>query len=97
MNNEMMKLPTNCAVLTDDEMVDVNGGGALETAAKAVIAIGGAAVLTGVAVWVAKGILSIFNPEGWSKVISNSIEGGQNFIDGVVEAGQNTLDGLMGK
>ena len=53
MNNNM-KLPANCAMMNDDEMMNVSGGSAIETAFKAVVAIGGAAALTGVAVVAAK-------------------------------------------
>lgn len=95
MNNNM-KLPANCAMMNDDEMMNVSGGSAIETAFKAVIAIGGAAALTGVAVVAAKGILSIFggDPGQW---IQDSINGGKNFVDGAVNAGQNFLNKLMGK
>ena len=95
MNNNM-KLPANCAMMNDDEMMNVSGGSAIETAFKAVIAIGGAVALTGVAVVAAKGILSIFggDPGQWSQ---DSINGGKNFIDGSLNAGQNFLNKLMGK
>ena len=95
MNNNM-KLPANCAMMNDDEMMNVSGGSAIETAFKAVIAIGGAAALTGVAVVAAKGILSIFSgdPGQW---IQDSINGGKNFIDGSLNAGQHFLNKLMGK
>ena len=98
MKNEMnMKLPANCAQMTEDEMMDVNGGGAIETAAKAVIAVGGALGLTAVAGVAAKGILSIFNPnKGFGDVISGSIESGKNFINGAVSAGANFLNKLLG-
>lgn len=94
MNN--MKLPANCEMMNDDEMMNVSGGGAIETAFKAVVAIGGAAALTGVAVVAAKGILSIFSgdPGQW---IQDSINSGKNFIDGSLNAGQNFLNKLMGK
>lgn len=94
MNN--MKLPANCEMMNDDEMMNVSGGSAIETAFKAVVAIGGAVALTGVAVVVAKGILSIFggDPGQW---IKDSINGGKNFIDGSLNAGQNFLNKLMGK
>lgn len=95
MNNNM-KLPANCAMMNDDEMMNVSGGGAVETAVKAVIAIGGAVALTGVAAVAAKGILSIFggDPGQW---IQDSINGGKNFIDSSLNAGQNFLNKLMGK
>lgn len=91
-----LNLPANCAMMNDDEMMNVSGGSAIETAFKAVIAIGGAAVLTGVAVVAAKGILSIFggDPGQW---IQDSINSGKNFIDASLNAGQNFLNKLMGK
>ena len=91
-----LNLPANCAMMNDDEMMNVSGGSAIETAFKAVIAIGGAAALTGVAVVAAKGILSIFggDPGQW---IQNSINSGKNFIDASLNAGQNFLNKLMGK
>ena len=94
MNN--MKLPANCEMMNDDEMMNVSGGGAAETAVKAVVAIGGALALTGVAAVAAKGILSIFggDPGQW---IQDSINGGKNFIDGSLNVGQNFLNKLMGK
>lgn len=91
-----LNLPANCAMMNDDEMMNVSGGSAIETAFKAVIAIGGAAALTGVAVVAAKGILSIFggDPGQW---IHDSINSGKNFIDASLNAGQNFLNKLMGK
>ena len=95
MNNNM-NLPANCAMMNDDEMMNVSGGSVIETAFKAVIAIGGAVALTGVAAVAAKGILSIFGgaPGQW---IQDSINGGKNFIDASLNAGQNFLNKLMGK
>lgn len=68
MNNEMMKLPANCAAMSEDEMVYTCGGSAVETAVKAVVAVGTAAALTGVAAFAAVQILSIFNPQKWENV-----------------------------
>ena len=97
MKNEMnLNLPANCAVMTEDEKRNTIGGGAIETAGKAVVAIGGAAALTAVAGVAAAGVLSIFNPNLWSGIISGSIEGGRNFIDNSVKAGANFLNKLMG-
>lgn len=92
MNN--MKLPANCAMMNDDEIMNVSGGSAIETAFKAVVAIGGAVALTGVAAVAAKGILSIFcvDPGQW---IRDSMAGGQRFLDGAMNAGQSLLDRLM--
>lgn len=91
-----LNLPANCAMMNDDEMMNVSGGSTIETAFKAVVAIGSAVALTGVAAVAAKGILSIFggDPGQW---IQDSINGGKNFIDGAVNAGQNFLNKLMDK
>lgn len=91
-----LNLSANCAMLNENEKLDATGGGAVETAVKAVVAIGGAAALTGVAVVAAKGILSIFggDPGQW---IQDSINSGKNFIDSSLNAGQNFLNKLMGK
>ena len=92
MNN--LNLPANCAMMNETEKMDTVGGAAAETAAKAVVAIGGAAVLTGVAVVAARGILSIFgNPAQW---IQDSINSGKNFIDSSMAAGADFLNRLMG-
>ena len=96
MNNNM-KLPANCAMMNNDEMMNVSGGSAIETALKAVVAVGGAGILLCVAGVAAKGILSIFNPSGLDGAISDSVNAGNNFIQGALDAGQNFLDGLMGK
>ena len=74
MNNNM-NLPANCAMMNDDEMMNVSGGSAIETAFKAVIAIGGAVALTGVAAVAAKGILSIFGgaPVSGSRILSTAV------------------------
>ena len=98
MKNEMnMKLPANCTAIPENEMMDVNGGGIIDTAAKSVVAIGGALGLTAVAGVAAKGILSIFNPnKGFGDVISSSIANGKNLIDGAVSAGANFLNKLLG-
>lgn len=63
--------------------------------ADAVIAIGGALGLTGVAAVAAKGVLSIFggNPGQW---IQDSMTAGKNFIDASMAAGVKFLNKLMG-
>lgn len=93
MNN--MKLPANCAMLNENEKMDAVGGTAAQTAVKAVIAIGGALGLTGVAAVAAKGVLSIFdgNPGQW---IQDSMTAGKNFIDASMAAGVKFLNKLMG-
>lgn len=95
MNN--MKLPANCEMMNDDEMMNVSGGSAIETAFKAVVAVGVSGVLLCVAGVAARGILSIFNPNGVEGTISDSVNAGSNFIQGALDAGQDFLDGLMGK
>lgn len=90
MNN--MKLPANCAMLNEEEKIETIGGGAAETAVKAVIAIGGALGLTGVA---AAAVSCIFNGDPFSW-IKDSMTAGKNFIDGAVNAGQNFLNKLLG-
>ena len=90
MNN--MKLPANCAMLNESEKMETIGGASADTAVKAVIAIGGALGLVGVA---ATAVSCIFsgNPFGW---IQNSMNAGKGFIDGAVRAGQDFLNKLMG-
>ena len=90
MNN--MKLPANCAMMNDTEKMDTIGGGAAETAVKAVVAIGGAVALTSVAA-TAVSVLFSGNPFGW---IQDSMTAGKNFIDGAVNAGADFLNRLMG-
>ena len=68
MKNEMMKLPTACSMMSEEEMMYVDGGSAVGPAVKAVIAVGTAAALTGVAAFAAVKILSIFNPKTWENV-----------------------------
>ena len=58
--NKNMKLPADCTLMTEEEMMTANGGSAAETAVKAVIAVGGAAALLVVGSIAARGILSIF-------------------------------------
>lgn len=68
MKNEMMKLPANCNMMSEEEMMYVDGCSAIETAVKAVVAVGTAAALTGVAAFAAVKILSIFDPKTWENV-----------------------------
>ena len=96
MNN--LKLPASCTYMNEEERANTLGGGdALETAGKAVIAIGVSGVLLCVAGVAARGILSIFHPNGVEGAISDSVNAGNNFIQNAVHAGQNLLDNLMGK
>ena len=91
MNN--LKLPASFTHMTADEAQNTLGGGALETAGKAVVA-GALLIVAGTA---ARDILSIFHPRGVEGAISDSIHAGGNFIQNSVEAGRSFLDKLMGK
>ena len=99
MNTEKnLNLPSSCTFLSEEETMNTIGGGdTLETAGKAVVAVGVAGALLVVAGVAARGILSVFHPRGVEGAIEDSVNGGQNFIDGAVEKGQNFLDNLMGK
>lgn len=91
MKNEMnMKLPTNCAVLSDDEMMKIDGGFTLGGAA--VIGVAAVAVIA-----VGKNLLNWFTGSSDSNFIQGSINAGSNFIQGALNAGQNFLNGLLGK
>jgi len=99
MNTEKnLNLPASCTFLSEDEAMNTIGGGdALETAGKAVVAVGVAGALLVVAGVAARGILGIFHPRGVEGAIEDSVNGGKNFIDNAVNAGQNFLNNLMGK
>ena len=93
-----MKFPANYAKLTEEETMNTLGGGdALETAGKAVIAIGVSGVLLCVAGVAARGILNVFHPNGVEGAVADSVNAGGNFIQNAVSAGQNFLDRLMGR
>lgn len=92
--NKTMKLPADCALMTEEEMMYTSGGAAAETAVKAVIAVGGAAALLVVGCIAARGILSIFG--GVDSAIDSSLDAGKNFIGGALSAGQSFLNTLMG-
>ena len=97
-NEKNLYLPAECAILSEEEAENTIGGGdALETAGKAVVAVGVAGALLMVAGVAARGILSVFHPNGVEGAIEDSIHGGKNFIDGAVSAGQSFLDKLMGR
>ena len=91
MNN--LKLPKDCAMMNEDEMLYTEGGNALTIAAKAVVAIGVSGALVYVAAVAARGILSIFNPN----VIAGGINAGNNFIQNSLSSGEAFLNNLMGK
>lgn len=89
-----LNLPADCTLLTEDEMLSATGGTAVETIAKAVVAVGVSAALLVVGGIAARGILSIFG--GVSSAIDSSVSAGSNFIDSALASGQNFLDNLMG-
>lgn len=84
-----LNLPADCTLLTEDEMLSATGGTAVETIAKAVVAVGVSAALLVVGGIAARGILSIFGGV-------SSVSAGSNFIDIALASGQNFLDNLMG-
>lgn len=89
MNNETMKLPTNCALLDENDLAAVDGG-ALSGTAQTVLTVGviGAAVCVGVA------LLSNLFGGGLRGLIDSSVNAGQDFIDGSLSAGQDILDAI---
>lgn len=91
MKNEMMKLPANCAMMSEDEMQYVDGG--FELNAKVVAA--GVAILAVGAMCL--NMFSWFTGGRDTNFIQDSMNFGANFINGSVNAGQNFLNGLLGK
>ncbi len=92
-----MKLPANHTALHEDEMMYTTGGAAVDTVARAVVAVGGAADLLVVGGVAARAILSVFGGQGGlAGAIEDSVAAGQNFIDGALAAGRNFLNSLMG-
>lgn len=92
-----LTLPASFTSMTADEAQNTLGGGALETAGKAVVAVGVAGALLFAAGAAAHGILNIFHPRGVEGAISDSVSAGGSFIQNSVNAGRNFLDKLMGK
>ena len=78
--------------MTEEELRSIHGGTALETAAKAVLAVGVSAGLVIVAGAAAAGILSIFRPSFWQDLIDRSQTAGKNLIEDSVETGKTFLD-----
>lgn len=96
MTEKNIKLPAGYAAMTENEQLEAIGGGAAETAVKAVIAIGVSGALACVAGAAAYGILQVFNPTGWNKFLEGSMNWGKSFIEGSMVAGENLLHKLMG-
>ena len=93
-----MKLPADCALMTEEEMMYTDGGSAVETALKAALVVEGAVVLLVVGSNVARGILSILGGEdGLDGAIDSSVDAGKGFIDSALDAGQDWLDSMMGR
>lgn len=92
--NRNLKLPARFAGLTAEEQRAAGGGSAVETAVKAVVAVGVSGALLCVAAVAAKGILGVFNP-GSDSLIGNAIRAGQSFIDNALDAGRSLLDSLL--
>lgn len=96
MMNEMnMKLPANCAVMTEDEMMNANGGFDLDVQTVVKVGVVGAAVVALGAIGV--NMLNWFTGKSDSNFIDGSINAGGSFIQGAVNAGRDFLDGLLGK
>ena len=93
--NKTMKLPADCTLMTEEEMMYTDGGAAAETALKAVIALGGAAALLVVGSMAARAVLSIFG--GVDSAVEDSVDAGKNFIGGALSAGRDWLDTMMGR
>lgn len=91
MKTNNMNLPANCSVLSEEEMLYINGGFQLNTK---VIALGLAVIAVGA---MGLNMLSWATGASDTNFIQDSINAGQNFIDGSVSAGQDLLDGMMGK
>ena len=87
--NKTMKLPADCTLMTEEEMMYTDGGSAAETALKAALVVGSN---------VARGILSILGGEGGlDGAIDSSVDAGKGFIDSALSAGQDWLDSMMGR
>ena len=96
--NKTMKLPADCTLMTEEEMMYTDGGSAAETALKAALVVGGAIALLVVGSNVARGILSILGGEGGlDGAIDSSVDAGKGFIDSALSAGQDWLDSMMGR
>ena len=91
MKNTNLNLPASCSVISEDEMLHIDGGFELTLP----IIAGGAAVV-GIGA-MALNMLSWFKGDRETNFIQDTINFGQNFINGSLEFGQNLLNSLMGK
>ena len=91
MKTNNFNLPANCSVISEDEMMYIDGG--FELNAKTIVA-GIAAIAVGA---IGLNMFSWFTSNRDTNFIQDSINFGQNFINGSVNAGQSFLDGLLGK
>lgn len=91
MKSNNMYLPANCSVISEDEMMYIDGGFELNpqtvVAGAAVIAVGAMGL----------NLLSWFTGNRETNFIQDAINFGQNFINGAVNAGNDFLNGLLGK
>lgn len=95
---QTIHFPADYALMTKEELAGTIGGTAAETAAKAVVAVGGAAILLVAGSLAAREILSIFGGKGGlASVIEASVRAGQEFIEGALSSGQDFLNALMGR
>lgn len=80
-----MKLPANHTALHEDEMMYTTGGAAVDTVARAVVAVGGAAALLVVGGVAARAILSVFGGQGGlTGAIEDSVAAGRNFLNSLM-------------
>lgn len=86
-----MNLPANCAVLSEDEMMYVDGGFTLSAQT---VAIGAAVIAVGA---MGLNLLSWATGNRKTNFIQDAMTAGANFINGSLEFGQNLLNGLLGK
>lgn len=86
-----MNLPANCSVISEDEMMYIDGGFELSAP---VIAAGVAVIAVGA---MGLNMLSWATGNRETNFIQDSITLGQNFINGSLEIGQGTLNTLLGK
>lgn len=80
-----MKLPASHTALHEDEMMYTTGGAAVDTVARAVVAVGGAAALLVVGSVAARAILSVFGGQGGlTGAIEDSVAAGRNFLNSLM-------------